>query len=148
MGWALFLIGCAVPIVAGWYLLAHTRADRLVTVVALILLPPTIWAAAIGLKIGPCKTGDCVSHSQRNFLTIAVIGLVILVLAVVALVLGRALIAAVLVALSGALSAVSVGKIDTVATVMFAVLAAAAATYLVALIRNRAGAGVPDYPPV
>jgi hypothetical protein len=148
MGWAVFLIGCAIPVVAGWYLFAHTRADRLLTVVALTLLPPTIWAAALGLKIGPCKTGDCVSHSERNFLTIAVVGLVILVLAVVVLVLGRALIAAGLVVVSGVLGAVSVGKIDTVAMVMFVVLAASAAAYLVALVRNRAGAGVPDYPPV
>jgi hypothetical protein len=144
MGWAVFLGACAVTILAGWWLFTRTRGDRFLLVVGLVLLPPTIWAAGLGLKIGPCDSTACVTHTQRNLLVIAVAALVMLVLALVALATARVIPGAVLMILAGVLDIVATWKVDRVVTIMFAILAAAAVTYFVAsLLPNRAQPGLP-----
>jgi hypothetical protein len=141
MGWVVFLIGVFVVVPVGWFLLARTRADRFLTVVGLTLLPPTIWSAALGLKIGPCKVGSCVSHSEHNLLVFAVAAFVVLVLALVALALLKTVPGALLMTLAGALGVVSAVKIDTVTALMFGILTAAAALYftlaLLPAVRSR-----------
>jgi hypothetical protein len=138
MGWAVFLIGCFITIPVGWLLLARSKADRLLSVVGLTLLPPTIWSAALGLEIGPCKVGSCVSHSEHNLLVVAVGAFVALALGLAALFVLRTLAGAALIFLAGILGVVAVFKIDKVTVVMFALLAAVAALYAVlALLPNR-----------
>jgi hypothetical protein len=134
MGWVVFLIGVFVVVPVGWLLLAHTRADRFVTVVGLTLLPPTIWSGALGLKLGPCKVGSCVSHSQHNLLVFAVAAFVVLVVALVALALLKTVPGALLMTLAGALGVVSVAKIDTVTALMFGILAVAAGLYFLLVL--------------
>jgi hypothetical protein len=131
MGWVLFLIGVFVVVPVGWLLLARTSADRLLTVVGLTLLPPTIWSGALGLKIGPCKVGSCVSHSEHNLLVFAVAAFVVLVVALVALALLQTIPGALLMTLAAALEVVSAVKIDTVTALMFGILAGVAALYFI-----------------
>ena len=146
MGWVVFFFGCLVTIPVGWLLFSRTRADRLLSAIALVLLPPTIWSAALGLSIGPCNTGSCVTHKQHNLLALAVAALVLLVLAVVALALSHTIPAAVLMAVSSVLTLVSVVKIDTVTAIMFGLLAAAVVVYLILALlpaRSRPAPGLP-----
>jgi hypothetical protein len=146
MGWAVFAIGCLAPILAGWALFTRTRADRFLSVVGLTLVPPTVWSAALGLKIGSCKSTTCVTTSQRNLLVVAVAALVVLALALVALAVLRTIEAAFLMTLAAALALVSTWKVDRVTTIMFGILAGAVAAYLVlGLLPNRRSPE-PDYP--
>jgi hypothetical protein len=148
MGWVVFILGCLVTIPAGWALFSHTHSDRLLSVVGLTLLPPTIWAAAIGVGIGPCKEGSCVTHTQKSLLTLAVAGLVLLVLALAALYLQQVIIGGGLMFVAAVLDVISVAKIDKVTAIGFALLAAVIAVYtVVRLVRSRPERA-PDYPPI
>ena len=131
MGWVVFILGFLIVIPIGWALFTRMRADRFLSVVGLVLLPPTIWSAAIGLSIGPCNTPGCVTNKQQDLLMFAVAGLVLLLLALAAVATMRALPAAVLMILASVLDMVSTWKIDRVTTIMFAVIAVVAAAYLV-----------------
>src|SRR3954468_11175613 len=131
MGWAVFLIGCAVVVPIGWVLFTRTRADRFLTVVSLVLLAPTIWSAALGLSIGPCDTPTCVTNKQHDLLIFAVAGLVVLLLAMVAIGLLRTIPGAALLILAVVLDMVSTWNVDRVTTIMFGILAGAVAAYVV-----------------
>ncbi len=148
MGWVVFIFGCLITIPIGWALFSHTRSDRLLSVMGLILLPPMIWAAAIGLGIGPCKEGSCVTHQQKNLLTLAVIGLVVLVAALVALYLQQALVGGALMFVASVLLVFSVRKIDKVTAIAFGILAAAVAVYTVLFFLRGRPERAPDYPPI
>jgi hypothetical protein len=139
MGWVVFLVGCLLTVPVGWLLFTRTSADRFLSLVGITLLPPTVWSAALGLKIGSCKSTTCVTHSQRHLLLFAVAALVVLVLALAALAVERRIAGAALMTLAPVLTAVSTWKLDRVSTVMFGILAGAVAAYLVlALLPNRA----------
>src|SRR3954452_24957730 len=99
MGWVVFIVGCLVTIPIGWLLFARTRGGRFLTAVGLILLPPTIWSAALGLQIGPCDTTTCVTGRRQDLVIFAVAALVVLALALLAVGMMRAVPAAVLMAL-------------------------------------------------
>jgi len=122
MGWVVFLFGCFVTIPVGWFLFTRTRSDRFLTAVGLVLLPPTIWSAGLGLQIGPCDTPTCVTHKQQDLLIFAVAGLVVLIAALVVLALLRAIPGAALIILACVLNMVATWKVDTVTTIMFALL--------------------------
>jgi hypothetical protein len=138
MGWVVFLFGCFVTIPAGWFLFTRTRSDRFLTALGLVLLPPTIWSAGLGLQIGPCDTPTCVTQKQQDLLIFAVAGLVVLIGALVLLALRRAIPGAVLIVLTCVLNMVATWKVDKVTTIMFGLLAAAAVAYLaLSLVPNR-----------
>jgi hypothetical protein len=138
MGWVVFIVGCLVTIPIGWLLFARTRGDRFLTAVGLILLPPTIWSAALGLQIGPCDTPTCVTSKQQDLLIFAVAALVVLALALVAVGMMRAVPAAVLMALACVLNMVATWKIDKVTTILFVILGASVVLYLaLSLLPNR-----------
>ena len=144
MGWAVFFIGCLVTIPVGWVLFARTKADRLLSVIGLVLIPPTVWSAALGLQIGPCGTPDCVTNNQQDLLVFAVAGLVLIALALVAVATLRTIPGAALMILGSVLDMVSTWKVDRVTTIMFGILAASLAAYLVlALLPNRPEPGYP-----
>jgi hypothetical protein len=131
MGWVVFILGFLIVIPVGWFLFTRARADRFLTAVGLVLIPPTIWAAAIGLQIGPCDTPECVTNKQQDLLMFAVAGLVVLALALAAVATLRTLPAAGLMILAPVLDMVSTWKIDRVTTIMFFILAAVVVAYVV-----------------
>jgi hypothetical protein len=138
MGWVVFIAGCLVTIPIGWLLFSRTRGDRLLTALGLILLPPTIWSAALGLQIGPCNTPVCVTSKQQNLLIFAVGALVVLALALAAVGTMRAVPAAALMALCCVLNMVATWKVDRVTTVMFFILGAGVVLYFaLSLLPNR-----------
>ena len=138
MGWVVFIVGCLVTIPIGWLLFARTRGDRFLTALGLILVPPTIWSAALGLQIGPCDTPTCVTSKQQDLLIFAVAALVVLALALVAVGMMRAVPAAVLMALACVLNMVATWKIDKVTTILFVILGASVVLYLaLSLLPNR-----------
>jgi hypothetical protein len=138
MGWVVFIVGCLVTIPIGWLLFARTRGDRFLTALGLILVPPTIWSAALGLQIGPCDTPTCVTSKQQDLLIFAVGALVVLALALVAVGMMRAVPAAVLMALACVLNMVATWKIDKVTTILFAILGASVVLYCaLSLLPNR-----------
>jgi hypothetical protein len=138
MGWVVFIVGCLVTIPIGWLLFARTRGDRFLTALGLILVPPTIWSAALGLQIGPCDTPTCVTSKQQDLLIFAVAALVVLALALVAVGMMRAVPAAVLMALACVLNMVATWKIDKVTTILFAILGASVVLYFaLSLLPNR-----------
>jgi uncharacterized protein YacL len=138
MGWVVFLFGCLITIPVGWFLFARTRSDRFLCAVGLVLIPPTIWSAALGLSIGPCDTPKCVTDHQQNLLMFAVAGLVVLIGALVAVVLGRAIPGAALMILACILNMVATWKVDRVTTIMFGILGGAVILYLaLSLVPNR-----------
>jgi hypothetical protein len=138
MGWVVFIVGCLVTIPIGWVLFARTRGDRFLTALGLILVPPTIWSAALGLQIGPCDTPTCVTSKQQDLLIFAVGALVVLALALVAVGMMRAVPAAVLMALACVLNMVATWKIDKVTTILFAILGASVVLYCaLSLLPNR-----------
>jgi hypothetical protein len=138
MGWVVFIVGCLVTIPIGWVLFARTRGDRFLTALGLILVPPTIWSAALGLQIGPCDTPTCVTSKQQDLLIFAVGALVVLALALVAVGMMRAVPAAVLMALACVLNMVATWKIDKVTTILFAILGASVVLYFaLSLLPNR-----------
>jgi hypothetical protein len=138
MGWVVFIVGCLVTIPIGWVLFARTRGDRFLTALGLILVPPTIWSAALGLQIGPCDTPTCVTSKQQDLLIFAVAALVVLALALVAVGMMRAVPAAVLMALACVLNMVATWKIDKVTTILFAILGASVVLYFaLSLLPNR-----------
>jgi hypothetical protein len=106
------------------------------------------YAAAIGVGIGPCNEGSCVSHTQKNLLTFAVVALVVLVAALVALYLQQVLIGGGLMFVAAVLDVISVTKIDKVTAVAFGILAASIAAYVIALIMRNRPERAPDYPPI
>ena len=142
MGWVVFIAGCLVTIPIGWLLFARTRGDRFLTALGLVLLPPTIWSAALGLQIGPCDTPTCVTSKQQDLLIFAVAALVVLAVALVAVGTMRAIPAAVLMTLACVLNMVATWKVDRVTTIMFFILGAGVAFYLaLSLLPNRAEPG-------
>jgi hypothetical protein len=144
MGWAVFLIGCVVTIPVGWALFTRPRADRFLSAVGLVLLAPTIWAAALGLRIGPCDTPICVTHKQQDLLLFAVAGLVLLAVGLVLVAAIRPIPGAAVLTLAAVLVAVSTWKIDKVTTIMFGLLAATVLAYTVlGLLPNRPEPGYP-----
>ena len=138
MGWVVFIVGCLVTIPIGWLLFARTRGDRFLTALGLILVPPTIWSAALGLQIGPCDTPTCVTSKQQDLLIFAVAALVVLAVALVAVGTMRAAPAAVLMAVACVLDMVATWKVDRVTTVMFFILGAGVVLYFaLSLLPNR-----------
>ena len=141
MGWVVFLFGCFVTIPVGWFLFTRTRGDRFLTAIGLVLLPPTIWSAGLGLQIGPCDTPKCVTNQQQNLLIFAAIGLVVLIAALVAVATRRAIPGALMLVLACVLNMVATWKVDRVTTIMFAILGAAVVAYFaLSLLPNRAEA--------
>ena len=138
MGWVVFLFGCLVTIPVGWLLFSRTRGDRFLSAVGLVVLPPTIWSAGLGLSIGPCDTPKCVTTHQQNLLMFAVAGLIVLIGALVAIALLRTVPGAVLMILACVLNMVAVWKVDKVTTIMFALLGIAVGLYFaLSLLPNR-----------
>ena len=146
MGWVVFLFGCLVTIPVGWALFTRPRADRFLSAVGLVMLAPIIWAAGLGLRIGPCDTPTCVTHQQQNLLLFAVGALVVVAIGLVAVAMTRPLPAAALLIVGGVLAMVSTWKVDRVTTIMFVLLTAVVVAYLMlALLPNRRPAE-PGYP--
>jgi hypothetical protein len=139
MGWVVFLFGCLITIPGGWFLFARTRSDRFLAAVGLVMLPPTIWSAGLGLSIGPCDTPKCVTDTQQNLLMFAVAALVVLIGSLVAIALMRAVPGALLMLLACVLNMVAVWKVDKVTTIMFFILGASVALYFaLSLLPRRA----------
>jgi uncharacterized membrane protein len=139
MGWVVFLFGCLVTIPVGWLLFSRTRGDRFLSAVGLVLLPPTIWSAGLGLSIGPCDTPKCVTDTQQNLLMFAVAALIVLIGSLVAVGLLRAVPGALLMILACVLDMVGVWKVDKVTTIMFALLGISVGLYFaLSLLPRRA----------
>jgi hypothetical protein len=145
MGWVAFFVGCLVTIPVGWLLLSRSHADRLLSVIGLVMLPPTVWTAALGLGIGPCEVGSCVTHKQHNLLALGVAALVVLALALAALALARPIPAALLMTAANVLALVSVVKIDVITAIMYLILGGGTALYLMLALlpaRSRSEPGL------
>ena len=138
MGWAVFIFGVVVTIPVGWFLFSRTRGDRFLCAMGLVLLTPTIWAAGLGLQLGPCDTPTCVTHKQHDLLIFAVAALVILIAALVVIAMRQAIPGALLITLCCVLNMVAAWKVDKVMTIMFAILAASTVSYFaLSLLPNR-----------
>jgi hypothetical protein len=149
VGWVVFIFGCLITIPIGWALFSRGDADRLLSVIGLILLPPTIWGAGIALGIGPCDEGSCVTHQQKNLLWLAVVAVVLLVVAFVLLYMQQRMIGGGVMLVAAILGLVSVTKIDKVLAIAYGLLAASIAAYvIVQWSRSRPEAQTPDYPPI
>jgi hypothetical protein len=145
----MFFVGLVLPVPVGVWLIRMRRGDLPLSLIGLASLPVLTWGAALGLKIGPCKVGPCMSHTQHNHLVISIVAFVLLIVAFAVLGLvnktagGGVLIVAQLV------GAYSMLKTDAAAAVMLLIFAAAAAGYLIAgYMATREAQRVPDYPPV
>lgn len=138
MGWAVFIFGFVVTVPVGWFLFSRTRGDRFLCAMGLVLLAPTIWAAGLGLRLGPCDTPTCVTHKQQDLLIFAVGALVVLIAAFVLLAMRQAIPGAALITLTCVLNMVAVWKVDKVMTIMFAILAVSTVLYFaLSLLPNR-----------
>jgi hypothetical protein len=147
MGWVMFLIGLALPVPIGMFLIGKRRANLLLTLLGLVALPLVLWSASLYLKIGPCGVPDCMSSSEHSQLVLSVPGLVLLVAGYVLLAIRRTWAAGAALILSFLLTAIGVAKTDRTVTVSLCLLAATAIGYLVYLYANRVDTTVPDYPP-
>lgn len=147
MGWVMFLIGLALPVPVGMFLIGKRRGNLLLTLLGLVALPLVLWSASLYLKIGPCGVPDCMSSSEHSRLVLSVPGIVLLVAGYVLLAIRRTYAAGVALVLSFLLTGIGVAKTDSTITVTFAILAAGAAGYLIYLYVNRVETRVPDYPP-
>jgi len=145
----MFFVGLVLPVPIAFFLIRIRRADLPLSLIGLASLPVLTWGAALGLKIGPCEVGPCMSHTQHTHLVIAIVafGLLIAAFAVLAFV-GKVAGGGVLI-VSQLVGAYSMLKTDTAAAVMLLLFAAAAAGYLIAgFMAAREAQRVPDYPPV
>jgi hypothetical protein len=147
MGWVMFLIGLALPVPVGMFLIGKRRSNLALTLLSLVALPLVLWSASLYLKIGPCGVPDCMSSSEHSRLVLAVPGLVLLVAGYVLLAMRQTWAAGVVLILSYVLTAVGVAKTDRTVTVTLSILAGAAIAYLAYLYANRVDTTVPDYPP-
>jgi hypothetical protein len=143
----MFLIGLALPVPIGMFLIGKRRANLLLTLLGLVALPLVLWSASLYLKIGPCGVPDCMSSSEHSQLVLSVPGLVLLVAGYVLLAIRRTWAAGAALILSFLLTAIGVAKTDRTVTVSLCLLAATAIGYLVYLYANRVDTTVPDYPP-
>jgi len=145
----MFFVGLVLPLPIGVFLIRIRRADLPLSLIGLVSVPVLTWGAALGLKIGPCDVGDCMSHTQHDHLVIAIVafGLLIAAFAVLAFV-GKTAGGGLLI-VAQLVGAYSMIKTDTAAAVMLLILAVAAAGYLIAgYVAEREAQRVPDYPPV
>jgi hypothetical protein len=143
----MFLIGLALPVPIGMFLIGKRRANLVLTLLGLVALPLVLWSASLYLKIGPCGVPDCMSSSEHSQLVLSVPGLVLLVAGYVLLAIRRTWAAGAALILSFLLTAIGVAKTDRTVTVSLCLLAATAIGYLVYLYANRVDTTVPDYPP-
>ena len=147
MGWVMFLVGLVLPVPVGMFLIGKRRANIWLTLLGLVALPLVLWSASLYLKIGPCGTPDCMTNSEHSRLVLSVPGIVLLVGGYALLAIKQTYAGGVSLILSFLLTGVGVAKTDSTITVTFAILAAAAAGYLIHLYINRVDTTVPDYPP-
>jgi hypothetical protein len=147
MGWVMFLIGLALPVPIGMFLIGKRRSNLALTLVSLVALPLELWAASLYLKIGPCGVPDCMSSSEHSRLVLSVPGIVLLVAGYVLLAIRQTWAAGAVLILSFVLTAVGVAKTDRTVSVTLGILAGGALGYLIYLYANRVDTTVPDYPP-
>jgi hypothetical protein len=143
----MFLIGLALPVPIGMFLIGKRRANLLLTLLGLVALPLVLWSASLYLKIGPCGVPDCMSSNEHSQLVLSVPGLVLLVAGYVLLAIRQTWAAGAALILSFVLTAIGVAKTDKTVTVSLCLLAVTAIGYLVYLYANRVDTTVPDYPP-
>jgi hypothetical protein len=147
MGWAMFLIGLALPVPIGMFLIGKRRSNLALTLLSLVALPLVLWSASLYLKIGPCGVPDCLTSSEHSQLVLSVPGIVLLVAGYVLLAIRQTWAAGAALILSFVLTAVGVAKTDRTITVTLFILAGTAIGYLAFLYANRVDTTVPDYPP-
>jgi hypothetical protein len=147
MGWVMFLLGLALPVPIGAFLIGKRRANLPLTLLGLIALPLVLWSASLYLKIGPCGVPDCMTSSEHSQLVLSVPGLVFLVGGYVLLAVRQTWAAGAALILSFILTALGVAKTDRTVTVTLFILAAAGIGYMINLYMNREDMTVPDYPP-
>jgi len=148
MGWVVFIFGCLITIPVGWALFSKSNADPGLSVTGLILLPPTIWGAGIGLGIGPCKVSECVTHQQKNLLGLAVIAVILLIASFVLLFLGNRMIGGIVMFVAAVLGVFSTAKIDKVLAISYGLMAATVATLVIVQWSRSRPERAPDFPPV
>ena len=145
----MFFVGLLLPLPIGLFLIRIRHADLPLSLLGLASVPVLTWGAALGLKIGPCEVGPCMSHTQHTHLVIAIVafGLLIAAFAVLAFV-GKTAGGGLLI-VAQLVGAYSMIKTDTAAAVMLLLFAIAAAGYLITgYMAARETQRVPDYPPV
>ena len=143
----MFLVGLALPVPIGMFLIAKRRANLPLTLLSLGSLPLVLWSASLYLKIGPCGVPDCMTPTQHSQLVLAVPGIVLLVAGYVLLAIRQTWAAGVSLTLSFLLTGIGVAKTDKTVAVTLFILTGAAGAYLVHMYTNRADMTVPDYPP-
>lgn len=147
MGWVMFLLGLALPVPVGMFLIGKRRANLPLTLLGLVALPLVLWSASLYLEIGPCGVPDCMSSTEHSRLVLAVPGLVLLVAGYVLLAIRQTWAAAASLILSFLLTGIGVAKTDRTVAVTLFILTAAGIGYLVHMYTSRADMTVPDYPP-
>jgi hypothetical protein len=145
----MFFVGLVLPLPIGIFLFRIRRADTALSLIGLASIPVLTWGAALGLKIGPCKVGPCMTHTQHNHLVIAIVAFVLVIAALAVLGLVQKTAGGILLVVAQLVGAYSMIKTDTAAAVMLVLFAVAAAAYLIAgYMAEREAQRVPDYPPV
>jgi hypothetical protein len=145
----MLFVGLALPLVVGWWALGKTKADRALVLLGLVSLPLLVWAASLGLKIGPCDVPECMSSTQHSHYIFSIIGLVVVLAGFVVLSREQRVAGGILVVIGQLLGAYSMIHTDTASLITFLILAAAAGGYLYVRYRlaHEADSRVPDFPP-
>jgi len=145
----MFFVGLALPLPIGIWLIRKRRADLPLSLIGLTSVPVLLWGAALGAKIGPCKVGPCMSHTQHSHLEVAIAAFVILLVAFGVLSIHQKFAGGGVLIVSQLVGAYSMLKTDVVAAVMLVIFALAAGGYLLGnYLADKDAKRVPDFPPV
>ncbi|HET8672048.1 MAG TPA: hypothetical protein VFL87_00305 [Thermoleophilaceae bacterium] len=148
MGWFLFFVGLVLAPVIGWFLIVKRRADLLLTLLGVASIPPLIWGASLGAKIGSCGVPDCMSSAEHSRLVLSIPALALLLVALGLLAAGKLFAGGGVLVVAEALGGFSTQRTDSAVMVAMFVLGAAALVYLAVLyFAQRDELRVPDYPP-
>jgi|SRR5689334_24629852 hypothetical protein len=146
----MFFVGLVLPLPLGAWLIRKRRADLPLSLIGLASVPVLLWGAALGAKIGPCKVGPCMTHTQHSHLEVAIAAFVILLVAFGVLgQLHQKFAGGGVLIVSQLVGAYSMLKTDVAAAVMLVLFALSAGGYLLGnYLADKDAKRVPDFPPV
>jgi hypothetical protein len=148
VGWFLFFVGVVVAPLLGWFVIVKRHGDLLLTLIAAATIPPLVWGASLGAKIGDCGVPDCMSSAEHSRLVLSIPALALLLIALALLATGRLFAGGGVLVVAEALGGFSTQRTDSAVMVALFLLGAGALAYLAILyFGQRDELRVPDYPP-